>query len=181
MSTAAIAAIVIVAVIVLAVVLAGIIRQIRRQQLRQRFGLEYDRLVEDRQSRRVAEAELLMRQRHVGELGIRPLDPALRDRYAAGWASAQEMFVDRPDAAVAKARQLVDAVLRDRGYPLTHLEQVISDLSVNYAHTLDHFRAAADISERTETGAVPTEDMRQAMIHYREIFTELLGLTDSAV
>lgn len=181
MSSTAIAVVVIVAVIVLAAVVAGVMRQVRRQQLKQRFGAEYDRLVDDRQSRRQAESELVLRQRHVGELGIKALDPAVRSRYAWGWAVAQEKFVDRPDAAVAEAQQLVNAVLRDCGYPLTHRDQVISDLSVDHASTLDHFRSAAEISERAALGTASTEDLRQAMIHYRVLFAELLGLPESEV
>lgn len=181
MAVGTITAIVIIVVFALAVVVVGVIRQTRRRKLRRRFGAEYDRLVDDRQNRRQAETELVMRQRHVAKLGIRPLDPGLRDRYAAEWAATQESFVDMPANAVVDAQHLVNAVLQGCGYPLMHREQVISDLSVDHAGTLDHFRAACDISERIGAGTASTEDMRLAMIRYRMVFTELLGQPASTV
>jgi hypothetical protein len=174
-STGTIIVIVILVVLVVAAIVAGAMTLTRRHQLRRRFGTEYDRLVDDRESKLKAEAELVMRQRHVGQLGIRPLSPALRDRYAADWTAAQEQFVDTPADAVANAQHLVIAVLQDCGYPAMHREQVISDLSVDHASTLDEFRAACVISERVAAGTASTEDMRQAMIHYRALFAELLG------
>src|SRR5712692_3414226 len=175
MSTGTMTVIVVIAVIAVAALVVGGMRQTRRRQLRRRFGAEYDRLVEDRQSRPKAEAELVMRQRHVAKLGIRPLYPELRDRYAAEWAAAQDGFVDMPASAVVDAQHLVNSVLQDCGYPLMHREQVISDLSVDYAGTLDHLRAACEISDRVSAGTASTEDMRQAMIHFRVLFTRLLG------
>jgi len=168
--------IIVVIVLLAAAVTAGVITQSRRRRLQHRFGAEYERLVQDRQSRRQAEAELVMRERHVGDLGIRPLTPTAVSRYAAEWTALQERFVDMPADAVADAQRLVVAVLTECGYPTTHREQVISDLSVDHASTLDHFRAACDISERTAAGNASTEDMRQALIHYRSLFIELLGL-----
>jgi len=175
MSTGTVIAIVLIAAIALAAAAPGVVRQTRRRELRRRFGAEYYRLVDDRQSRRKAEAELVLRQRHVAQLGIRPLDQRQADRCAADWAAAQEKFVDTPVSAVADAQHLVNAVLQDCGYPLMHREQVISDLSVDHASALDHFRAACDISESVRAGTASTEDMRQAMIHYRVLVTELLG------
>jgi hypothetical protein len=180
-STGTIIVLVVLAVLVVAAIVTAAATLTRRQQLRKRFGAEYDRLVDDRESKLKAEAELVMRQRHVGQLGIRPLTPALRDRYAADWIAAQEQFVDAPADAVANAQHLVIAALQDCGYPAMHREQVISDLSVDHASTLDEFRAACDISERVSAGTASTEDMRQAMIHYRALFAELLPQPAGAV
>jgi hypothetical protein len=76
---------------------------------------------------------------------------------------------------VSQAQQLVTAVLEDRGYPTEGYEQTLADLSVEHARTLQHYRAAHALSEASANGAASTEDLRQAMIHYREMFEDLLG------
>lgn len=159
---------------------AAVRRVVRRRQLRQRFGPEYDRLVTDRQSRKAAEAELTLRQRHVSGLGIRPLTDHQRDRYAAGWAAAREKFADIPDLAILDARYLVCAVLISRGYSLIHREQVICDLSVEHSRVLDHFRAASDLADLVSAGTASMLDMREAMAHYRVVVAELLSEPDRA-
>lgn len=168
------------AVIVIACVVAAVAaaarKLARRRQIRRRFGIEYDRLVTDRQSRRAAEAELALRQRHVSMLGIRPLTCGQRDRYAARWAAVREKFADIPDSAVLDAQYLVCAILSSRGYPLIHRDQVISDLSVQHSAVLDHFRAACELSDLVSAGAAGMLDMREAMAHYRVVVAALLGL-----
>jgi predicted Zn-dependent protease with MMP-like domain len=165
----------IIVVIVIVVVAAVAVVSARRRRLQQRFGPEYDRVVDEHDSRLKAEAELSRRQRRVSELDIRPLGPAAQARYAAEWATIQERFVDAPQGAVAQAQDLVVAVMNDRGYPTEHRDQVLADLSVEHATVLDQYRAASDISERASAGTASTEDLRQAMIHYRALFHELLG------
>jgi hypothetical protein len=174
MSTGATVAIIVVIVIILAVA-AVAATAARRRRLKERFGPEYDRMVADQQSQRKAEAELASRERRVRSLDIRPLTAAARTEYAAQWTSIQERFVDHPASAVSQAQQLVTAVLQDRGYPTEGYEQMLADLSVEHARTLEHYRAAHAISETTAGGSASTEDMRQAMIHYREMFDDLLG------
>ena len=165
--------IIIVAIIVVAAIVAGVMYQ-RRRRLQERFGPEYDRLVEETGSKTKAEAELASRQRRVAGLDIRPLDPAARARYAENWAAVQEQFVDSPQEAVMAAQRLVMTVMQERGYP-TEGDQVIADLSVDHASVLDHYRAAYEISQRAADNAASTEDLRQAMIHYRALFDELIG------
>ena len=174
MSTGAIVAIVIVVIVVAAVVVAVMMAN-RRRRLKERFGPEYDRAVTESGSRREAEAELAGRERHHRELDIRPLSPAARAQYSSEWAAVQEQFVDAPQAAVTGAQTLVSAVMEDRGYPTQPYDQTLADLSVEHASTLDHFRAAHDISQNAAAGTASTEDLRQAMIHYRALFAELLG------
>jgi hypothetical protein len=174
MATGAIVAIVIV-VIVVAAVLLVLTTVNRRRRLRERFGPEYDRAVTERGSRREAEAELAKREKHVRELDIRPLSPTARNQYQSDWTAVQEQFVDAPQAAVTGAQSLVSAVMEDRGYPTQPYDQTLADLSVEHASTLDHFRAAHDISQKAAAGTASTEDLRQAMIHYRALFAELLG------
>ncbi|HEX6930525.1 MAG TPA: hypothetical protein VF162_00165 [Streptosporangiaceae bacterium] len=177
MSTGATVAIIVVIVIIL-IVAAVSATAARRRRLRERFGPEYDRLVAGQQSQRKAEAELASRERRVRSLDIHPLTAAAQTEYTAQWASIQERFVDHPASAVSQAQQLVTAVLQDRGYPTEGYEQMLADLSVEHARTLEHYRAAHAISESTAGGSASTEDMRQAMIHYREMLGDLLN--DSA-
>jgi Tfp pilus assembly protein PilX len=173
MSTGAIIAIIVV-ILVVAALLVGLSAVQRRRRLQDRFGPEYDRAVSEH-GRREAEAELAERERRVRQLDIKPLSPTARAQYASEWAAVQEQFVDAPQAAVAGAQTLVTAVMKDRGYPTEAFGQIVADLSVEHAATLDHFRAADDISQRATSGTASTEELRQAMVHYRALFTELLG------
>lgn len=173
MSTGAIIAIIVVILIVVALLISlSAVR--RRRRLRDRFGPEYDRAVSEH-GKREAEAELTERERRVRQLDIKPLTPTARAQYASEWSVVQEQFVDAPQAAVTGAQTLVTAVMKDRGYPTEAFDQTVADLSVEHAATLDHFRAAHDISQRATAGTASTEELRQAMIHYRALFTELLG------
>jgi hypothetical protein len=172
--------IIIVAIIVVVAIIAGVMYDQRRRRLQQRFGPEYDRMVEEKGSRTKAEAELANRQRRVAGLDIRPLDPAARARYAANWAAVQEQFVDSPQEAVMAAQRLVMTVMQERGYPTEGGDQMVADLSVDHASVLDHYRAAYDINQRAADNQASTEDLRQAMIHYRALFQDLLGETSTA-
>jgi hypothetical protein len=179
MSTGTVIAIVVVVIVVLAAVAAGSMLA-RRRRLQQRFGPEYDRVAQDSKSQLKADAELASRERRVRKLDIKPLSPELRDSYAARWTDVQEQFVDRPDDAVAAAERLVVAVMAERGYPTGEDDQVEADLSVEHAGTLEHYRAARAITADADAGQASTEDLRRAMIHYRAMFEELLGLPGSA-
>jgi hypothetical protein len=174
MSTGAIVAIV-VAIIVVAALIIALMAARRRSRLQQRFGPEYDRVVGEHDSKRKAEAELADREKRVQDLEIHPLTPAARASYADRWAAIQERFVDMPTDAVAESQVLVVAVMTERGYPAEDHDQIVADLSVEHANTLDHYRAAEKISTTAGVGTASTEDLRQAMIHYRELFRELLG------
>ena len=170
--------VIVVAIIVIAAVVIGLMAAARRRRLQQRFGPEYDRLVGEHDSKLKAESELAERQRRVRELDIRPLTPSARATYADQWATLQERFVDAPGEAVAASQVLVVAVMSERGYPTEDHDQVLADLSVEHAQTLSRYRAAEEISASAAAGTASTEDLRQAMIHYRALFRELLG--DSA-
>jgi hypothetical protein len=167
--------IVIVVIIVVIAALVAAAMTARRRRLQQKFGPEYDRAVSEQNSKLRAEAELTDRQRRVRKLDIRPLSEASRTRYAADWVTVQERFVDSPESAVADAYSLVTTVMQERGYPIGDDEQVLSDLSVEHAQTVGHFRAAQEISRNAAVGSAATEDLRQALIHYRALFSDLLG------
>lgn len=154
--------------------------QNRRRHLQDRFGPEYDRTLQERESRKQAEQELLAREARFADLDIRPLDPEARETYAKKWNDVQERFVDAPNFAVTEADALVTAVMADRGYPTEDFEQRLSDLSVQHGATLDHYRQAHAISSRAARQEASTEDLRQAMVHYRELFQELLNHATSS-
>jgi len=173
MSAGAIVAIIV--VIALVLLALGAISVARRRKLQQKFGPEYDRVVGETRSHRKADAELAERERRVRGLDIHPLDETVRVRYAGEWTAIQELFVDQPHQAVTQAGMLVTSVMKDRGYPTEDYEQILSDLSVDHANTLDHYRQAHQVSLRAEAGAASTEQLRLAMLHYRALFADLLG------
>ncbi|ETK36612.1 hypothetical protein [Microbispora sp. ATCC PTA-5024] len=172
----AVAWVAVVIVVVLAILAIGyfVSRQNRRRHLQDRFGPEYDRAVRESDSRKAAEQELLAREERHAQLDIRPLAPEARETYTRKWTEVQERFVDAPGFAVTEADALVTAVMADRGYPTDDFEQRLSDLSVAHAATLDHYRQAHDISSRAARQDATTEELRQAMVHYRALFQELL-------
>jgi multidrug efflux pump subunit AcrB len=175
MSAGAIVAII--AAVAVVVLVIGAITAMRRRQLRQRFGPEYDRVAGEMRSQRKADAELAERERRVRSLDIHPLDETIRVKYVAEWTAIQERFVDQPEEAVTQAGMLVTSVMKDRGYPTEDHDQIVADLSVEHAGTLDHYRAAHQISMQTEEGTAGTENLRLAMLHYRALFSDLLGPT----
>jgi FtsZ-interacting cell division protein ZipA len=174
MSTGATVAIIVVVVIVIVAIVLVAMTAARRRRLQRRFGPEYDRVVAEQKSQLKAENELASRERRVHGLKIRPLSSAARAGYVARWQAIQEDFVDQPEDAVTQAQSLVTAVMNDRGYPTEGHDQIVADLSVEHATTLEHYRTAYGISQNAAEGNASTEDLRQAMIHYRALFTELL-------
>jgi hypothetical protein len=149
-------------------------RQKRSKKLRTHFGPEYDRLLQDRGSQRRAEAELGQRERRVKRLSIRPLPRDVSTRYAQLWNDQQARFIDEPKAAVVEADNLVEAVMKERGYPVGEFDQRAADISVDHPRLVENYRAAHEISLRERRGLASTEDLRAAMIYYRDLFRELL-------
>jgi hypothetical protein len=145
------------------------------QYIRSRFGPEYDHLVQERGSRALAEKELDYRAKRVDQFHIRPLSPEEINKYATEWRAAQHRFVDDPRGAVAEASALLHRVMEARGYPIQgDFYERAADLSVNHAQLVDHYRAACEIAGRDERNPASTEDLREAMKHYRELFEDLL-------
>lgn len=183
MSTALIVGIAIIVVIVVGAAVALAMRAAqRRSQLRGQFGSEYDRTVKSGGSRREAERELLDRRHRIEHMDIRPLAPAARDVYRNQWAQVQERFADTPADALSDADQLIRHVMADRGYEPQNYQQRVADLSVEHSSTLEHYRAAHDISARAANTEASTEELRQAIVHYRTLFEDLLeaGTDDTA-
>lgn len=173
-------AIVVVAVIVVLVLLVGwvLVRYFRRRHLRERFGAEYDQVVRERRDQGSAERELARREKRHQRLDIRPLSEGAREQYAREWAEVQARFVDQPGEASEEAGRLVDVVMAERGYPTDGYEQQVADLSVRHSATLRHYRRAYEVTHRSDDRPASTEELRQAMVHYRALFEELLGRQD---
>lgn len=146
----------------------------RSARLRSRFGPEYDRQVEELGSRLKAEADLAEREKRVEKLSIRPLSPADQDRFFDQWTKVQAKFVDEPQRAVDQADALLAEVMQARGYPVSDFDQRAGDMSVGHPEVVQNYRAGHDIVMRHRKGEAGTEDLRQAMIHYRALFEELV-------
>jgi hypothetical protein len=157
------------AVIVVALVVWQGLKTRRTRTLQDRFGPEYDRTLERAEDKREGEADLAARVKRRDELDIRPLPAASRDRYSDEWRWVQAQFVDDPRGAVQKADALIQAVMRDRGYPVDDFEQRAADVSVDHPRVVENYRAGHALA-----GSDDTEQQRQAMVHYRSLFDELL-------
>jgi hypothetical protein len=172
---------VLVTVVVVLLVIIGVLvaRQQRSRGLKADFGPEYNRVVTQRGDQRSAERELTNRRKRVSEFEIRPLAPADRERYVERWGVAQRRFVDEPEAAVGEAHLLVQQVMHDRGYPVDDdFEQRAADVSVEHPEVVENYRAANSISLRAQRGQANTEQLRQAMVHFRALFDDLLAPSD---
>ena len=156
---------IVVAIVVVVIVIAVAIAQRRKTALRQRFGGEYERSVQERGSEREAQAVLHEREKRVEKFNIRELDATERQKYAERWRTVQSRFVDDPRGAVLDADDTVAALMGARGYPMADFEQRAADLSVDHAPVVDNYRAAHDIAVRHRKGQGTTEDLRQAMIY----------------
>jgi hypothetical protein len=175
----------IIAIPLAALAIAAVIyasRRRRTEELRHRFGPEYDRALAAGRPRRDVEQELLRRQERAGRLRIRALDDSERLGFAESWAALQRRFVDDPTGAVRDAHRLLEELMVRRGYPTNSFDEEVELLSVNHPAAVQHYRAAHVLHHQRRTGdagpdADPdagTELNRQAMIHYRALFEELL-------
>lgn len=163
---------------VLALALVLIVWRVRSKQhsaaLREHFGPEYDRALDEYGSQARAERELSLRHKRVQKLHIQQLSAEQCARFGTEWNEVQQRFVDDPTGAVADAERLVKEVMSARGYPMGDFEQRVADLSVEHANVINHYRSARAIARASERGEANTEDLRQAMVHFRALFTDLL-------
>ncbi|MGY4099596.1 hypothetical protein ACW2Q0_08550 [Nocardia sp. R16R-3T] len=175
MSSVLVAIVVVVAVLVAVGSLVGVRSMRQRRRLRRKFGPEYDRTLAELDSRKATDRELTGREQRHAELDIRELSEQEKQRYRTEWAHMQQHFVDAPADAVTAADVLVADIMAERGYPLEGYDQQLADLSVEHAATVGHYRAAHEIAIRRSDTRVSTEDMRFAVVQYRELFEELLA------
>jgi hypothetical protein len=174
MSSTSVVILVVVIVVILAIV-AALVMLSRRRALQKRFGPEYDRAVAEGDSRLAAERELRERERRHAQLQLRELSPESRERYTAAWDQIQAKFLDDPNGAVDEADKLVTQLIAERGYPTGDYDEQVANLSVEHARTLGHYRDAHEINLANAKGEATTEQLRQAVVHYRELFSDLLG------
>lgn len=167
--------VIVVALIVLAALAWTWSRRSRSKRLQKDFGPEYDRTVDERGGRRAAESDLRERAERRESLELRPLAPAARDRYAREWGDVQRRFVDEPGGSVGEADRLVTQVMSERGYPMDDFDQQADLVSVDHPAVVEDYRAGHATFDAHGRGEASTEDLRQAMVHYRALFDELLG------
>ena len=165
--------IVIVVVVVVALVAVGARRR-RTALLCDRFGPEYDRAVENSDDQRAAEASLRERERQRAQFDVRPLPEADRLHYAGEWRNLQERFVDEPAEAAAAADTLVTRLMEARGYPMTDFDAQADLVSVDHPGTVEDYRFAHAVQQRSGSEQASTEDLREALLRYRSLFDELL-------
>jgi hypothetical protein len=173
MNTGTVIAIVI-AVLAIAFGLFMYVQREKTKRLRSKFGPEYDRAVDRYGNQREAEDDLLHRQKRVEKLHLRDLNAAEAEHFSEAWRAEQARFVDQPREAVARADRLVQDLMKARGYPVGDFEQRAADISVDHPRVVEHYRAAHELAVRDASGQATTEDLRQAMVHYRALFEDLL-------
>jgi hypothetical protein len=171
----------VIALAAVAVVIIGLVAAMMRRrtlarhaELERRFGPEYDRAVDELGSPARADRELARRAERVQHFHFNDLDAADRSRFMNTWNRVQAQFVDDPVVAVTSANELINEVMRARGYPVEHYEQRVADLSVEHPTVVQHYRAAHELSRSVHNGTVDTEQLRQALVHYRMLFADLL-------
>jgi len=160
--------------IILGLVGALMSRRQRTKKLQEKFGPEYDRTLGELGDRRQAEQELETRLDHVKKLDIRPLSAEEIDRFTTDWQTTQAEFVDEPLAAVQKADRLLHDVMQTRGYPVEDFEQGVADISVDYPEMVVDYRGLHQIAVKGKDEEVGTEEMRNAMLHARALFENLV-------
>ena len=165
--------------VAIALVLGGLFgvvigRRQRTKKLQQKFGPEYDHIINERGDQRQAEHELVSRLDHVKALDIRPLSAAEVDRFTSLWRATQAEFVDEPLTAMQKADQLIRKVMEAKGYPVEDFEQQVADISVDYPDLVMDYRGLHLIAVKGRDENVSTEEMRQAMVHGRALFENLM-------
>ena len=180
-TTAIVAIVIVIALVVLAFAAWQMSQKRRSKQLQQRFGPEYERTVAEKDRRGEAEKELEERAKRVEKLRIRELEPAQRAGFEQEWQAMQARFVDDPGGAVKDADLLVQRVMDARGYPVADFERQAADISVDHPEVVENYRAAHETAETHKREGVSTEALRQATIHYRALFAELLGTNSARV
>jgi len=185
MNTSTILLIVIPVAIALVIVgLLGVVisRRQRTKKLQEKFGPEYDHIINERGDQRQAEHELAARLDHVKKLEIRPLSAEETGRFTSEWQATQAEFVDEPLTALQKADQLIREVMEAKGYPVADFEQQVGDISVDFPELVMDYRGLHLIAVKDPEEKVSTEEMRQAMVHGRALFENLMknheALTD---
>jgi hypothetical protein len=166
--------------LLLAAVVWFVVQKQRSTKLKQHFGPEYDRAVSEL-GKTKAEAELLKREKRVAGLKLVPITAVDAARFSDAWSVLQGRFVDNPKGVVVEADTLVRELMLKRGYPMGDFEVRAADISVDHPNVVKNYRAAQAIAMRDARGEADTEELRKAVIHYRILFDELLGVMPAKV
>jgi hypothetical protein len=171
----------VVILVVVALIAIGwlLMRQRNSRHLQARFGPEYRRVIAERGDRAKAEAELRAREKRVQRFKIEPLSPADAARFGDRWGELQTHFVDDPRAVVGEADNLVRELMVKRGYPMADFERNAADISVDHPALVENYRAAHAVGVLNERGEASTEQLRKALVYYRDLFAELLEVRAS--
>lgn len=176
--------VIVVVVVIILVALAGagfvIARRRRSQQLQEQFGPEYDKVLENSESKGDAESTLAARKKRHDSLELRSLDDSTRQKFRDDWQRIQGGFVDDPGGAVEHADSLVSAIMRERGYPLDDFEQRAADISVANPRVVENYREARRVHDAHRDGSAGTEDLRGAVAAYRNLVEALLDESGDA-
>ncbi len=160
--------------IIVAAVGLYLLQQRRSRRLRSHFGPEYDRAVREHGSPSKAEQALRAREKRMEKVHVHPLSAPERDRFADQWHEIQARFVDDPAGSIREADRLVYDVMLARGYPMSDFERRAEDISVDHPHVVKNYRSAHEIAMSEQEGKASTEDLRQALVYYRDLFDDLI-------
>ena len=166
--------------LVVALAVAALLVRRRNSSLKQRFGEEYDRTVDRTGDKGVAEDELERRVERREAIDVVELDDAARERYRVDWFEVQKGFVDQPRESVIAADELITDVMRVRGYPVEDFDRRTDDLSVDHPDVVKHYRRGHDIADRSRDGLASTDELREAVVDYRQLFERLVGAGEVA-
>jgi hypothetical protein len=169
----------IIAVLIVGALIARGARNRRTDALRANFATE-NHHVDREHGRSKAERHHLARSAEVKTFDIRPLEAADRARYRDDWRTIEARFVERPTTAVVEAEELIDGIMRAQGYPIGDFNKHAAHLSVKHPRVVEHYRAGHAAIDSNKDGRSSTEELRQAMLHFRSLIHELLGGEDVA-
>jgi hypothetical protein len=168
-------------ILIAAIAVWGFLLKQRSTRLRSRFGPEYESAIHEYGDRSRAERALEKRAERTENYHIRSLSKEEQQRFSEEWRSAQARFVDDPPLAIHDADHLVCEVMKLRGYPMADFDRRTEDLSVDHPGVVRTYRAAHAVALTQEDGRATTEDLRRAMVYYRELFDELLEIHPAGI
>jgi uncharacterized membrane-anchored protein YhcB (DUF1043 family) len=168
---------IVIAVVVVVIIALVILLLSRRKssRLKKQFGPEYDRTVERLDSKDAAHEELQRRAERHDSYQLRSLDDPERAVYVQRWRQLQRMFVKEPANGLLEADKLLTGLLRDVGYPTENFDQQAADLSVEHADVTSDYRNGRAVVRDVQYGRAGTEEIRQALLHYRKVFERVAG------
>jgi hypothetical protein len=169
----------IVAVILVLVVVGAVVglvfsKRKRSQNYQNKFGSDYEHTVKTMGNEKIAQTEMDDRVKHVSTLDIRPLTETEHAKYLSEWKTIQTKFIDQPAQATVEADHLIMEVMQTRNYPISDFEQRAADISIKYPNLVANYRAARAIAINNKERKATTEELREAFVHYRSLFDELL-------